>query len=50
MEKERFGKAYDRIYIITIVYVSLSVPRMINYTATHSVVCDEIHGHSRSGA
>ena len=40
MIKERLGKVYVRICLLTTVYVSLGVPQMIYYTATHSVVCD----------
>ena len=40
MVKERLGKAYDKICMLMVVYISLGAPRMINYTATHSVVCD----------
>ena len=41
MVKERLGKAYDRICMLTAVYVSLGAPQMINYTVTHSVVHDK---------
>ena len=46
---KRFGKAYDIICMLTAVYISLSAPRMNNYTATHSVVRDRIYSHLRSG-
>ena len=34
------GKVYARICMLMVVHVSLGAPRMIYYTATHSVVRD----------
>ena len=33
--------------MLTTIYVSLGVPRMINYTATHNVVRDGIWDHMK---